>query len=201
MQIQKILKKIIDYAVAFIGLIILIPLFLIVAIFIKLDSKGPVFFIQERVGKNGKIFKMFKFRTLFEGIETPEFKQSIAENDPRITKVGGFLRKWTIDELPQLINILRGEMNLVGPRPLPKYLIEKYSHFQGKRTQVLPGMVSLVETKGRNLVPFETRFEMDNWYIEHWSLFWDLKILFLIPFIVFSRKGVYGEFTEEEETK
>jgi len=200
LYISIFFKKITDFILAILGFIILSPLFLATVISIKLDSNGPVFFIQERVGKSGKIFKIFKFRTLLEGTETPEFKLSIAENDSRITKIGRFLREWTIDEFPQLINILRGEMSFVGPRPLPKYLIDKYRCFKGavEREQVAPGMISLATTKGRNLVSFEKTFQMDKWYVENWSIFLDFKILFLAPFVVLSRKGVYGEFTEEE---
>lgn len=190
---MRFIKKIIDFFVALIGLMSLAPLFLIIAVLIKLDSKGPIIFKQKRAGKNGKIFTMWKFRTMVEGAEEKEkeFNLFSSKNDPRITKIGRFLRIWTFDEWPQLINVLKGEMSLVGPRPLPQYLIEKYNDFQKKKLSVKPGMVSLVDVKGRNLVPLDKRLEYDIWYIENWSLLLDLKILFLTPFIILSRKGVY----------
>lgn len=191
--IQKIIKKIIDFFVSLIGLIVLSPFFLLIAILIKLDSKGPVIFKQKRAGKNGKIFTMWKFRTMVEQSEKTEMNHNLSEGDLRITKVGRFLRKWTLDEFPQLVNVLRGEMSLVGPRPLPQYQVEKYNDFQKKKLSVKPGMVSLVDVKGRNLVPWDKRFEYDIWYIENWSLLLDLKILFLTPLVILSRKGVYGK--------
>lgn len=190
-----ILKRIIDFCVSLITLIIASPLFLIIAVLIKIDSKGPVFFIQERVGKNGKLFKFIKFRTMVDNAEKIGLKSGASENDPRITKIGKFLREWTIDELPQFINILKGDMSLVGPRPWIAYAGKdiKMKELWQKRISIKPGLVSLVDVKGRNLVPWEKRFEYDSWYIDHWSLWLDLKILVLGFFAVLSRRGVYGE--------
>ncbi len=190
---QQNIKKIVDFIVAMIGLIILSLFFVFIAVLIKLDSKGSVFFKQKRVGKNGKIFTVWKFRTMIENAEKIETKHELSEDDPRITKIGKFLRTWTLDEFPQLINVLRGEMSLVGPRPLPEYHVEKYNDFQKKVLTVKPGMVSLVDIKGRALIPWEKRFEYDIWYIENWSLSLDFKILFLMIGVILSRKGVYGK--------
>lgn len=190
---MRIIKKIIDFLSALIGLIILSPFFVLMSVLIKIDSKGSVFFKQKRVGKNGKVFIIRKFRTMIENAEKIETKHELSKDDPRITKIGKFLREWTLDEFPQLINVLKGEMSLVGPRPLPEYHVKKYNDFQRKILLVKPGMVSLVDIKGRALVSWEKRFEYDIWYIEHWSLLLDLKILFLTPKIILSRKGVYGK--------
>lgn len=190
---QRFFKKAIDFLTALIGLIVLIPFFSVIAVLIKLDSKGPVFFRQERTGKNGKTFFIWKFRTMIKGADEAEVNHSLSEKDLRITRIGRFLRRWTFDEWPQLINILKKEMSLVGPRPLPVYQMQTMNEFQKRRLKVLPGMVSLVDVRGRNLVPWEERFNLDNWYIDNWSLQLDFKILLLTPFIIFSRKGIYGE--------
>ena len=193
---EKIIKRTIDIILASGALIILFPFFVIIAILIKIDSKGPVFFIQERVGKNGKPFNFIKFRTMVENAELMGLKESAHENDPRITRIGKFLREWTIDEAPQFINVLKGDMSLVGPRPLSAYNsgnTPEMKKMWQKRISVKPGLVSLVDMKGRNLVPWEKRFEYDLWYIDNQSFWLDLKILVLGFFSVISRKGVYGK--------
>lgn len=182
-----------DVAIVSMALMITTPLFLIIAMLIKIDSEGRVFFIQERAGKSGKPFKFLKFRTMVENAEHIGLGKLAAEDDPRITRTGKFLRGWTLDELPQFINILRGEMSLVGPRPVPMYQIQQYNDFQKRRLEVPPGLISIVDIKGRNLVPWEKRFEYDAWYVDHQSLWLDLKILFIGFFAVISRRGIYGE--------
>ena len=195
MNFQVFFKKIIDFIISLIALIILSPLFLFISILIKLDSKGQVFFKQERLGKNGKIFKIWKFRTMIENAENIGLGLASAENDFRITKIGKFLRKWTLDELPQLINIIKGEMSLVGPRPLPKYQNQDslLNELWQKRLLAKPGLICLVDIKGRGLVSWEKRLEYDAWYVDNWSLWLDFKILILGFFAVLSRKGVYGK--------
>lgn len=190
---MRIIKRIIDFLASFIGLVILSPFFVLIGVLIKLDSKGPIFFKQKRVGKNEKIFTIWKFRTMVKNAERIETKHELSKNDPRITKMGKFLREWTLDEFPQLINVLKGQMSLVGPRPLPEYHVKKYNDFQKRILSVKPGMVSLVDIKGRALVSWEKRSEYDIWYIENWSLLLDLKILFLAPKVILSKKGVYGK--------
>jgi len=194
MKFQLFLKRIFDFFGALIGLILLSPLFLIVAILIKLDSPGPIFFRYERIGKNGKPFSLFKFRTMVKGAMEKGLGYNVAENDERITKIGKFLRKWGIDELPQLINVLKGEMSLVGPRPTFRYQVEKYNDFQKKRLLVKPGITGWALIHGRNLLSWEERIKYDIWYVENWSIWLDLKILFeTLNLIFIKREGIYGK--------
>ncbi len=190
---QKIIKRIIDILGATIGLIALSPLFLIVAILIKLDSGGSVFFRYERAGKDGKLFKPFKFRTMKKGALKEGLGYSVAEEDERITKIGKFLRRWGIDELPQLIDVIIGKMSLVGPRPTFKYQVEKYNDFQRKRLLVKPGLTGWALIHGRNLLSWKERIEYDVWYVENWSIWLDFKILFKTAKIILLGKGLYGE--------
>lgn len=192
-MLKTFFKKIIDLFASFFGLVLLSPFFTLTAILIKMDSRGTVFFKQKRVGKNGKIFTMLKFRTMVENAENIGLGLASAENDPRITKIGKFLREWTLDEWPQLVNVIKGEMSLVGPRPLPQYKDVILNELWQKRLSVKPGLICLVDIKGRGLVPWEKRLEYDAWYTDNWSLWLDFKILFLGFFAVLSRKGVYGE--------
>ena len=193
-QVQKIIKQLIDFFGALIGIIILSPFFLIVAILIKLDSKGPVFFRYERIGKDGKSLKPFKFRTMKEGAIKQGLGYNVAEDDERITKIGKFLRKWGIDEFPQLINVLKGEMSLVGPRPTFRYQVEKYNDFQKKRLLVKPGIVGWALIHGRNLLSWEERIKYDIWYIENWSPWLDFKIIIRTFYLIFiKREGIYGK--------
>lgn len=189
------IKIIADPVVALLALVLTSPVFLVLAILIKFDSKGPVFFIQERLGKGGKPFRFIKFRTMVQDAEKIGLGKSASENDPRITKIGKFLREWTIDEMPQFINILRGEMSFVGPRPWIAYTghDEEMKKLWRKRISVKPGLISLVDMRGRNLLPWAKRLEYDSWYIDNCSLWLDLKILFFGFFAVLSRHGVYGE--------
>lgn len=199
----KKIKTIIDFLISLIALIITSPLFLVIILLIKIDSKGPVFFIQNRAGKNERIFKFLKFRTMVKGAENMGLGIGVVKNDSRITRVGKFLREWTLDELPQLINILKGDMSLIGPRPLPPYQGQnsEFKKLWEKRISIKPGLVSIVDIKGRNLVSWEKRLEYDSWYIDHLCLWLDFKILVLGVFAVLSRKGVYGEDGENKPLK
>lgn len=192
MRFQLFLKTIIDLFGAVVGLIILAPLLMVVAALVKIDSSGSIFFRQERVGKDGKLFKMWKFRSMVQGAQSMGLGYEVAKNDSRITGVGRFLRRFGIDEFPQLINVILGEMSLVGPRPAPPHQVEKYSNFEKKRLLVKPGMASLAHIKGWNLIPWKERIKLDIWYIENWSLWLDLKILFKTFIIVLLGKGQYG---------
>jgi len=193
MKFQRFLKRQIDLWGSLIGSIILTPFFLIIAILIKIDSPGPVFFRQKRVGKDGKIFKIWKFRTMVEGAENIGLGIEIAKNDPRITGVGKFLRRFVIDELPQFINVILGEMSLVGPRTALPNQVEKYTEFEKKRLQVRPGMANINIIKGWNIPSWKERIKWDIWYIENWSLWLDLKILFKTFIIVLLGRGQYGD--------
>ncbi len=190
---QLFIKKIIDFFGAIAGLIILCPLFLVAVILIKLDSAGPIIFRYERIGKNGKPFKPFKFRTMEKGAMERGLGYGVAEKDERITRIGKFFRKWGVDELPQLFNVLIGEMSLVGPRPTFKYQTEKYNEFQRKRLSVKPGLTGWALIHGRNSLSWEERIKYDVWYVENWSLWLDVKILIgTFIFIFIKREGVYG---------
>ena len=194
MKMIFVLKRIFDFLFALVGLILLLPLFLITAILIKVDSRGPVFFKHERIGKNGKPFYPFKFRTMVQGAINKGLGYTVANNDERITKLGSILRKWGIDELPQLINVLKGEMSLVGPRPTLRYQVESYNDFEKKRLLVLPGLAGLALIHGRNSLSWEERIKYDVWYVEHWSLWLDIKIIFKTFYLIFiKQEGVYGK--------
>jgi len=189
-----ILKRIIDAVVSGIGLIILFPIFVIIGILIKLDSKGSVFFRQKRVGRNGRIFRPWKFRTMIEGAVNKGLDYNVAKDDPRITKVGRILRNWGLDELPQLINVLKGEMSIVGPRPTLKYQVDRYDDFQRKRLLVKPGITGWALIHGRNLLSWEERIKYDVWYGENWSLGLDFKIILKTIWVVLiKREGIYGK--------
>jgi lipopolysaccharide/colanic/teichoic acid biosynthesis glycosyltransferase len=189
----NILKRIIDVVISGIGLIILFPIFVIIGILIKLDSKGPVFFRQERVGKDGEIFRAYKLRTMVDNAEKIGLGYEIAKDDSRITQVGKHLR-WGIDELPQLINVFKGEMSMVGPRPALPHQVEKYSEQEKRRLEVKPGITGWALVNGRNILSWPERIKLDIWYIDHWSLWLDLKILFkTIWVVIFTREGLYGK--------
>jgi lipopolysaccharide/colanic/teichoic acid biosynthesis glycosyltransferase len=182
-----------DKIVSLIALIILLPIFLVAAILIKLDSPGPVFFLQERVGKEGKIFKVFKFRTMT--VDAPEKTKGryIEKSNSYVTRVGKFLRRSGIDELPQLINVLKGEMSLVGPRPTLPYQVEKYSNYQRKRLLMKQGITSWALIHGRNKLTWPERIEYDVWYVEHWSFWLDIKIIFKTVWVVAKGEGLYAD--------
>ncbi|MFN7965648.1 MAG: sugar transferase [Acidobacteriota bacterium] len=193
------LKRILDFAAALAGLLLLSPVFLFTALAVKLSSSGPVFYHQERVGLSGRRFKMHKFRSMMSDADKrlhevmaqnemtgPVFKMT---NDPRITKVGRWIRKFSVDELPQLWNVLVGEMSLVGPRPpLPKE-VELYERWQRRRLSMKPGITCLWQVSGRNDIDFETWMKLDMEYIDNWSLILDLKILFKTIPVVLLAKG------------
>ena len=189
----NILKRIIDIVISGSGSIILFPIFIIIGILIKFDSKGPVFFAQERVGKDGKIFKTYKLRTMVDNAEKIGLGYEIVKDDSRITRVGKHLR-WGIDELPQLINVFKGEMSMVGPRPALPHQVEKYSKQGRRRLEVKPGITGWALVNGRNILSWSERIKLDIWYIDHWSLWLDLKILFKTVWVViFTREGIYGK--------
>lgn len=188
-----ILKRIFDILASGIALVILLPIFTIIGIFIKIDSRGSVFFIQKRAGKDGKIFQAYKLRTMVDNAEKIGLGYEIAKNDNRITRVGKHLR-WGIDELPQLINVFRGEMSLVGPRPALPYQIKRYSEKERRRLEVKPGITGWALINGRNILSWPERIKLDIWYIDHWSIWLDLKILLrTIWVVIFTREGIYGK--------
>ncbi len=184
-----ILKRFIDIIIGTIGLIVCIPIFIIIGIAIKIDSKGPVFFKHKRIGKHGKKLEIYKFRTMIENAEeamknfTEEQKKEFAENfklenDPRVTRVGKILRKTSLDELPQIINILKGEMSIIGPRPVVRSELEKYGSNQDKFLSVAPGLTGNWAANGRSDVSYEERMALELDYIENRNLILDMKIFF-----------------------
>ncbi len=208
---QRFSKRMFDALATSMGLLVLSPLLLFVAVLIKLDSSGPVLFRQKRIGENGQPFEMLKFRSMrsdadpkvheayirrlikentgLEDVENDGQRSLKMEHDPRITRVGRFIRKTSIDELPQLLNVLRGEMSLVGPRPPLPYEVALYEEWHKQRLEVPPGITGWWQVKGRNRVSFDEMIRMDLYYIKHRSFSLDLKILFLTPRAVLSGKG------------
>lgn len=183
-----IVKRTIDILGALIGLVLLSPIFLIVAIAIKLDSKGPIIFGHNRKGLHGKDIKVYKFRTMYENSQeifnnfTKEQKEEFyknfkLENDPRVTKIGDFLRRTSIDELPQLINILNGSMSIVGPRPIVQKEIDLYRDYANKLFSVVPGLTGYWQANGRSDTTYEERIKMDMYYIDNRGFWLDFKII------------------------
>lgn len=194
-------KRGIDLVFSTVGLIVLFPLFLIVGFLIKIDSPGPIFFKQMRVGKNGSTFKIYKFRTMcFDAEEKLKSlkdknemsgKQFKIKNDPRITNIGTFLRKTSIDELPQLVNVLKGEMSLIGPRPALLEEVKEYSEYEKKRLSVLPGCSGLWQVSGRNNLTFDQMVELDLIYINNINFSNDLKIILKTLKVMLTNEGAY----------
>jgi exopolysaccharide biosynthesis polyprenyl glycosylphosphotransferase len=193
---KLITKRAIDFTIALVGLIVLSPLMLLIALAIKLDSPGPVLFKQIRMGKGGRPFILYKFRSMREGAEEEQQKLTDLNeaegpifkirHDPRCTTVGRFLRRTSLDELPQLYNVLRGEMSLVGPRPPVPKEVECYEEWHKKRLEVSPGMTGLWQVSGRSELTFDEMALLDIYYIENWSAALDTEIfLRTIPRIIF----------------
>lgn len=182
-----IVKRGIDIIISGIGLLLCLPLFIIIAILIKIDSRGPIFFKHKRIGKHGKDLYIYKFRTMIDNAEaaiklfTPEQKKEFEtnyklEHDPRVTRIGKFLRKTSLDELPQIINILKGEMSIIGPRPIVKNELEKYGTNKEKFLSVAPGLTGYWAANGRSDVSYEERMALELYYVDNRSLGLDLKI-------------------------
>lgn len=194
--LNNVVKRTFDLAASLIGCAVLMPVWIIVAIAIKVDSKGPVFFRQERRTKNGKVFRMLKFRSMIVNAEQTGTGLFSYDNDPRITKVGKFLRKTSIDELPQLINVINGDISLVGPRPCVKYELgdfETLNKKYKKRFQVKGGITGLAQAKGRNENSWEEKVTLDNEYIDRFKkegIWLDVKILWWTIAGVFASKNI-----------
>nr|WP_245561133.1 sugar transferase [Desulfoscipio gibsoniae] len=204
---QQFLKRIFDLTLSFLLLTVSLPFFIIIALLTKLDSRGPVLFTQKRLGKNGKEFSCLKFRTMVGNAgdvlrHALEKDQALREeweinfklkNDPRVTRVGSFLRKTSLDELPQIINVLRGEMSLVGPRPRPLYELEgqKGNDMFYVGLTVRPGITGLWQVSGRNDLDFKQRILLDAMYVQNWSLKLDFLLLFKTIKVVLKQTGAY----------
>lgn len=187
-------KRGIDISISLIWLILLSLPFVFVALAIKLESRGPVFFRQKRVGRDGKVFVIWKFRTMVDGAAKKGLGLSVVKDDARITKTGKLLRALSFDELPQIMNILTGDMSLIGPRPTLIHQVEAYNSHQRRRLEARPGITSWASVNGRNRLSWEDRIEMDIWYVDNVSLRLDIKILFKTLWVAFvTRDGVYAE--------
>ncbi len=183
----KMVKRMMDICGAVVGLVLFAPLFALIALLVKLDSPGPVFFRQVRPGLYGKPFVIYKFRTMREAYDE---QGRPLPDEQRLTRLGKWLRSTSLDELPELYNVLKGEMSLVGPRPLLMEYLPYYTEREKKRFTVLPGITGWAQINGRNNLPWDERLEMDVWYVENWSLILDIKILLLTLFKVLRRENV-----------
>ena len=199
-RFYHLVKRMIDVVLSLFGLVLISPFVVIIAILIKIDSKGPVFFKHHRIGKNGKPFSMYKFRTMKDGAEamindfTPEQLEEWNENfklkdDPRITRIGKFLRKTSLDELPQLINILRGDMSIVGPRPIIEVELEEYGNDKDEFLSIRPGLTGWWASNGRSEISYPERCSYELYYVRNESFWLDVKVMFLSVFSVFLHKG------------
>lgn len=193
---KLVFKRIFDFSFSLLGLTILSPIFLLVTFFLCLANRGKPFFFQKRPGKNGKIFRIIKFKTMNDRTDS---EGNLLSDADRLTPVGKFVRKTSLDEIPQLINVLKGDMSLVGPRPLlPEYL-PLYNKEQARRHEVRPGITGWAQVNGRNAISWKQKFEYDVWYVDHLSFWLDLKILLLTIKKVFVREGIsqQGQATME----
>ncbi|TFH33924.1 MAG: sugar transferase [Bacteroidia bacterium] len=198
-----LIKSFFDYLFAIVAMVICLPIFVVVAIAIKLCSKGPVFFKQERLGLNGRRFLLYKFRTMLKDADSKlgdllnssdELRKQFNENfklkdDPRVTRVGKILRKTSLDELPQIFNVLMGQMNLIGPRPIVREEVEKYGEAFYELIRVKPGISGLWQISGRNDVEYDRRVQLDLFYIKNWSLWMDIMILLRTLIVVIQGRG------------
>ncbi len=191
------LKRIADFVVALLGLIVLGPLLLVIAVAVWLKMGSPVIFRQLRSGYKGQPFTIYKFRTMREAYDSRGEPLPDAE---RLTAFGKLLRETSVDELPELWNVIKGEMSLVGPRPLPMEYLERYTPEQARRHEVMPGITGWAQINGRNAISWEQRFEYDLWYVDHWNLWLDLRILLATVGTVLRREGISqaGHATVEE---
>lgn len=195
-NVNLFIKRLVDFFGSLIGLIIISPILIIIAVIIKLTSKGPIFFKQERLGKNGKIFKIIKFRTMVVNAEKIGDGLTVkSEDDNRITKIGKFLRSTSLDELPQLFNVLIGQMSLVGPRPPVTYYpydgYKNYPNWARKRFLMRPGVTGLTQVTVRNSVSWDERIIIDNKYIDTFNVWFDIKILFTTVGKMFNSENIY----------
>lgn len=189
-------KRIIDFVLALLGLCLLSPLFIVVTIGLYFANQGKPFFFQFRPGLNGVIFKIIKFKTMND---KKDASGNLLSDGERLTKIGAFVRKTSLDEIPQLINVLKGDMSLIGPRPLLPQYLSLYNDFQGRRHEVKPGITGWAQVNGRNAISWQKKFEYDVWYVDNLSMGLDIKIFFLTIKKVFVSEGInmQGQVTAE----
>lgn len=190
------IKPFLDIVAALFGFLLLVPIFVGVFVFLALSNKGNPFFLQPRPGKGGKIFTIIKFKTMNDKKDS---NGNLLPDEDRLTKVGSFVRKTSLDEIPQLLNVLKGDMSIVGPRPLLTNYLHLYNDFQNRRHEVKPGITGWAQVNGRNAISWDKRFELDVWYVDNVSFILDLKILFKTILKVIKREGIteVGTVTKE----
>jgi len=189
-MVSDAVKRTVDVLAAIIGLLVLSPVFLIISLFVMADLGRPVLFAQQRPGKNGKLFRMYKFRTMRDVVGAHGRQLPDSE---RLTKLGRLLRSTSLDELPQLINVLLGHMSLVGPRPLLPQYLDRYTPEQARRHDVKPGITGWAQVNGRNALTWEEKFQLDIWYVDNRGLLLDLRILLMTAAKVLKRDGITSE--------
>ena len=182
-----------DLVLAGVLLVVTAPLLALAALAIKIESRGPVFYSQRRVGKHGRPFALLKLRTMVPGAESMGAGIYVLEGDPRITRVGRLLRRFSLDELPNLVNVVRGDLAIVGPRPTVQDQVDRYTERQRRRLEVKPGITGWAQINGRTSLPWPERIELDVWYVEHRSLRLDLRILARTARMLASGRGLYSE--------
>ncbi|MBA3261063.1 MAG: sugar transferase [Thermoleophilaceae bacterium] len=186
-------SRALDLAVASLVLVVGSPLLALAAVLIKLESRGPVFYRQRRVGRHGEPFELWKLRTMVPGAESMGAGIYVIEGDSRITRVGRLLRRFSLDELPNLVNVLRGELSIVGPRPTVQEQVDRYTERQRRRLEVKPGITGWAQINGRTSLPWPERIELDVWYVEHRSLCLDLRILARTVRMLATGHGLYSD--------
>lgn len=184
---KNIIKPFLDFIISLSGLIFLFPLFTVIFLLLKIVNRGDALFIQERPGKNGKIFKIFKFKTM---TDTKNERGELLSDAERLTTIGKFVRKTSLDEIPQLINVLKGDMSIIGPRPLLTHYLHLYNDFQNRRHEVKPGITGWAQVNGRNAISWDEKFAYDVWYVDHCTFLVDLKILFKTISKVIKKEGI-----------
>jgi lipopolysaccharide/colanic/teichoic acid biosynthesis glycosyltransferase len=186
-------NRALDVAIAGLLLVVTSPVLGLAALAIRLESRGPVFYRQRRVGKDGRPFELLKLRTMVPGAESMGAGIYVLEGDPRITRVGRLLRRFSLDELPNLVNVLRGDLAIVGPRPTVQEQVDRYTERQRRRLEVKPGITGWAQINGRTSLPWPDRIELDVWYVEHRSLRLDLRILARTAHLLATGRGLYSE--------
>lgn len=187
------IKRIFDLVLTILGIFLILPLLLILAFFVRVFHGSPLFFVQIRPGQHGKPFKMYKFRTMTNARDA---EGNLLPDHERLTSLGKFLRSTSLDEFPELINVLKGDMSLVGPRPLLMEYLPLYSSEQSRRHEVKPGMTGWAQINGRNAIGWDEKFSYDVWYVDNWSIWLDIKILAMTMLNVLLRKGINHNETE-----